>query len=162
MSVRCLEGFQRVSEKCLKVSWRVSVRCYGTLVEGVCMEAVGMMRVSGDYEKGVWKVSNILGPKFFGTKNFLGPKLSWTQNFLDYIFFGPSKFLCPILDLIYFDPKIIIANNFWFQIFFSDPKIFNPNFFPKKISPNIFEPKIVLGQKNFVFGVPPLTPLFVP
>ena len=35
VSVRGLEGFQRVSEECLEGSWRVSVRCYGTFMEGV-------------------------------------------------------------------------------------------------------------------------------
>ena len=41
MSVRCLEGFLRESEECLEGSWRVSVRCYGTFMEGVWKLSIG-------------------------------------------------------------------------------------------------------------------------
>ena len=75
----CLEGFQRVSEECL-----------------------GMMRVSGGYEEGVWKVSNFLGQKFTGTKKIPGHKFFLTLNYVDHKFFGPLKNLGPILDLISF------------------------------------------------------------
>ena len=41
VSERCLEGFLRESEECLEGSWNVSVRCYGTFMEGVWKLSIG-------------------------------------------------------------------------------------------------------------------------